>query len=444
MPDNNKLDLEGLCAFIWQLEKVNELLALKRLGAPCWPMVRMRVFYSLAVCMNLYKNPHPFKHGVVWILKYIGGVVINTGINFVKINKLLTAEILIFEHPRTKKHKGQLIDIYSYYFANEKLKELPGNKVLIMSRTLNGWIEKNDSITRFNIDAIEIGRVGLGVLFSRILPFWITDSHLSQAPVSRKPDSRCLKKIKPLLKRGWVEYIFTFAAYRFLFFFARKASELVLIDGYSSRAGLIAAAKKAGMKVVEIQHGVIGEYHLGYSYPISFNLNYLPDELLVWSDSWKREIESVWPGKIEIFPNYYLLEQIEEYKNKYSRIENSIVVISQGTISQQLSQLILKNISHLGDYKIHYKLHPSELASWKNNTTLRKLNEYESVSIVESDELFALFAQCEYQLGVYSTALFEGREFGCKTILANLPGVEYMKNYKPDYWFDDFIGIIEN
>ena len=40
-----------------------------------------------------------------------------------------------------------------------------------------------------------------------------------------------------------------------------------------------------------------------------------------------------------------------------------------------------------------------------------------------------MFSVSEYQLGVFSTALYEGVEFGCKTILADLPGIEYMDQF---------------
>jgi len=444
MSNNSKYDLSDLCSFIWRLEKSQNLLSANLLRIPYWPMVRMRAFYSLAICMGLYKNPHPFERDVRWLLKYVGGVVSNALSNIFKFKKLSTANILILEHPRTKKYQNNFIDIYSYFYAKKILNKNPKKSVLILSRTLNGVIDKKDEFVRFNIDIIELGRLGIGVVFGHFLPFGHSLLKQIQTNVNSRPDPVCLRKINTIIKKGWIEFIFTYSAYRILFFFATNASELVMVDAYSSRAGLIAAAKKSGLKVLELQHGVIGEYHLGYSYPSSFNLEYLPDELLVWSGYWKGEIEAVWPGNISIFPNYYLLEQKEKYKNQHERSANSIVVLSQGTISRQLSKLILDNIKHLSKYKIYYKLHPSEVDNWQSDVSLRMLNKCASFSVVESADLFSLFAKCEYQLGVYSTALFEGREFGCKTILANLPGVEYMKNYKPDYWFDDFIGIIEN
>jgi hypothetical protein len=41
--------------------------------------------------------------------------------------------------------------------------------------------------------------------------------------------------------------------------------------------------------------------------------------------------------------------------------------------------------------------------------------------------LYELFAQSEYQIGVFSTAIYEGLTLNCKTVLLDFPGVEYME-----------------
>ena len=48
--------------------------------------------------------------------------------------------------------------------------------------------------------------------------------------------------------------------------------------------------------------------------------------------------------------------------------------------------------------------------------------------------LYKLFAQSKYQVGAFSTAIYEGLMFNCKTFIVDVPGVEYLddlveKNY---------------
>jgi len=50
----------------------------------------------------------------------------------------------------------------------------------------------------------------------------------------------------------------------------------------------------------------------------------------------------------------------------------------------------------------------------------------DNVELVD-DDLYKLLSSSEYQVGVYSTAIYEGLLFGLKTILCNTMFVEYME-----------------
>lgn len=80
----------------------------------------------------------------------------------------------------------------------------------------------------------------------------------------------------------------------------------------------------------------------------------------------------------------------------------------------------------LNDFEILYKLHPGEFARWQDYESLCKLAEQPNVRIVKEGNLYELLAGAGYQIGVFSTAVYEGIGFGCRTLLLDLPGVEYM------------------
>ena len=44
-------------------------------------------------------------------------------------------------------------------------------------------------------------------------------------------------------------------------------------------------------------------------------------------------------------------------------------------------------------------------------------------------DLYEFLSRVEYQVGVFSTTLYEGVEFNCKTILLYLPGIKYMDKF---------------
>jgi len=41
-------------------------------------------------------------------------------------------------------------------------------------------------------------------------------------------------------------------------------------------------------------------------------------------------------------------------------------------------------------------------------------------------QLYELFAKSDYQVGAFSTAIYEGLAFDCKTFIIDVPGTEYL------------------
>jgi hypothetical protein len=49
-------------------------------------------------------------------------------------------------------------------------------------------------------------------------------------------------------------------------------------------------------------------------------------------------------------------------------------------------------------------------------------------NLLKNSEIYTLFSESTYVVGVFSTAVFEAVFFGCKIILLNVPGVEMAEN----------------
>ena len=83
----------------------------------------------------------------------------------------------------------------------------------------------------------------------------------------------------------------------------------------------------------------------------------------------------------------------------------------------------------LDGYDFIYKLHPGEYSTWKENyPKLVEADKLDNFSVIDSNEpeLYKLFAESEYQVGAFSTAIYEGLAFNCKTFIVDVPGVEYL------------------
>jgi len=206
-----------------------------------------------------------------------------------------------------------------------------------------------------------------------------------------------------------------------------KPNEIYVVVSYG-RAELIKAAKDLNINVIELQHGTFSKYHLGYYYPNRKNVDYFPDEFWVWNEYWKNLIEfPIDKDNIKIYSFRYLenLKKRYHYKNK----KRQIVVLGQGGLTDRMAKKILDNIDFFKDFSLIFKLHPEEYGRNNLYKNLSKLKAKLSVKIVEDVDLYRLLAESEYQAGVFSTALYEGIEFNCKTILFNLPGIEYMDKF---------------
>jgi len=129
--------------------------------------------------------------------------------------------------------------------------------------------------------------------------------------------------------------------------------------------------------------------------------------------------------KIEGFTHFI---NLRDGYNKIVRNKNQILILSQGALGPQIADEVLANIEGLSDYVLIYKLHPGEYSRWRDYKSLVVLSQLPNVKIVKDEDIYKLFSESFFQVGVFSTAIYEGIGFSCKTILLDLPGIEYMQD----------------
>lgn len=183
----------------------------------------------------------------------------------------------------------------------------------------------------------------------------------------------------------------------------------------------IEICKELGIKTVEFQHGVIHPRHLGYHFPNSENVSAFPDYLLTWGDFWLEQAKFPILDSNVIPVGYPYLEQaLHQVKNTRSR--KQILFISQGTIGEELSKFAMEVDQHPDiDHKVVYKLHPSEFGRWRDEYPWLVTADFDILDTTDPP-LYELFAQSSAQVGVYSTAVFEGLCFDIETYVYDLPG----------------------
>lgn len=211
----------------------------------------------------------------------------------------------------------------------------------------------------------------------------------------------------------------------------RKVDPSVVLIAISyGKETFVEACRKENIPVVEFQHGTIDEYHVGYSFEGDRTKRDFPDYLFTFGPFWNQEV-SLPIDDERVFPVGY--EFLETKHQKFANREetNEIVFVSQGTVATKLSKMAVNLSERIDDHRVVYKLHPGEYDRWKESYPWLEDSSVEVVT--DSPTLYELLGRASAQVGVYSTAVYEGLRFGRETVLVGLPGIEHMRRLIENY-----------
>jgi hypothetical protein len=200
---------------------------------------------------------------------------------------------------------------------------------------------------------------------------------------------------------------------------------VVVIKSYGKET-FVEACRDRGIPTVELQHGALSEYHLGYSFPGFREKQSFPDYFFSFGDHFSQLADFPTPAENVLSVGYPHLETALAAHEADSSDEY-IVFLSQGAIGEELSKVaVAVHESDALNREVVYKLHPAEYNRWRSDYPW--LVEA-GVHVVEEDPaLYDLFASAGAQVGVYSTALYEGLAFGTATFLLDTDRIEFVKD----------------
>lgn len=206
----------------------------------------------------------------------------------------------------------------------------------------------------------------------------------------------------------------------------RVDPEVVVVVVSYGKETLIEACKRKEIPVVELQHGIIYDHHFGYSYPENETKTTFPDYLLTFGQFWNENARYPISDDHVIPVGYPYLEQ---RLDKYDGIEpaEQLLFISQGTIGRELSQFALEvHEDNRVDHEVVYKLHPGEYDRWEDEYPWLAESD---VRVIDKSEptLYRLFAESNAQIGVGSTAIYEGLCFDLETFVFEADGADLLQ-----------------
>lgn len=205
---------------------------------------------------------------------------------------------------------------------------------------------------------------------------------------------------------------------------------LFLVCSYGKEE-IVEAARSLGIMTVELQHGIITPFHLGYSYPRGFRKRAFPDLFFAFGRHWAEAIDFPIHRDAVLNVGYSFLNK---GLCKYQHVgkKNQIIFISQGTTGKEIVNFVLRYLREReSDIDVVFKLHPGEYERWEEYyPELEAAHRTRTIRVVKgsSSTLYELLAESRWQVGVNSTALYEGIAFGCKTFVLKCTGYEYMQD----------------
>jgi len=207
----------------------------------------------------------------------------------------------------------------------------------------------------------------------------------------------------------------------------RIKPKLVLLVNSFGKETLIEACKLLKIPTAELQHGIINNFHPTYAFSNQQRKYTFPDYMLVWGDYWKDNIDFPISQNNIISVGFPFIErELAKYRNVSKK--QQILFISQGYVGNNIAKLALDLSHEIGStHTIVYKLHPAECDNWKEIYPFLVDSE---VDVIDRKDalLHKLFAESIAQVGIGSTALFEGLAHGLDTYILDTAGAEYFED----------------
>ena len=418
-----KHSLEVICNKLYELEKKHDLFNYQINQVYVWQYIRFKVFKAITTQTKCYSTDHTKKVKAKDILKALPALFYHSFFHN-PLSGNYNKDFLLFIDSRKMLLDEEYTEIYSSFF----LKDVDAKKYDIIEEPYvwkhYGKIKSNQK----NLDYLYF-RSYLLNFFTRIN---LSEDNLKFIEkIENEINSHFSINInlKSLIISGLKLFKNDYNYYKKILK-KRKPKFVLLVFSYEKRKALVAACKDLNIPSFELQHGTTSKFHLGYHYPsITKPVKYFPDYYISFGEFWQKNASfPISNQKIIIGGFPYFSIQKEKFSDTKKK-EKQILFISQGTIGGRLAELAFNAAKELKDYTIIYKLHPGEYDRWKNEYLyLSKFNALKNTQVIDNNKtnLYQLFAEASYLVGVYSTAIFEGMSFGLKTFIVDLPGNEYM------------------
>tara|TARA_B110000459_G_scaffold202205_1_gene254738 strand:+ start:1224 stop:2564 length:1341 start_codon:yes stop_codon:yes gene_type:complete len=412
--------IKDLCEFIWYLEDKYKLLSFEIDNVKVWQYLRMEIYYLMAEELGILEQRNKSQQSISVLIKNSFSLFKNIFIAnpFLTLNK--QKDVVVFTHNRSKKIEDKFEDIYTQSLVADLRKS--NKSFLCFEKPFQGkHLRDKDPNVKYQ-DFILLA----SILYGKLYRIKDKDSLGLIRQVEKEIENATNNSIDliSLIKRNVGRYKLGNKLYLSLFN-TIKPMVIYSVASYSYLGDMICAAKTLGIKTIELQHGVISKYHMGYSFEKKQDLLYYSDVFYSWGNFWNKSVNNTF-NEVKSNGFQYFRDRIKCYNNTVK--ENKILILSQTALGEKIMNETLKLVNKLSGFQILYKLHPEEYKMYKKYPSYSKLASNKNLIFIEECNLYQIMSESKIQIGVFSTALYEGVGLCCNTFLYNLNGLEYMRD----------------
>ena len=403
---------------IAQLEQEYDLFEKKIDEIYYWPLIRFDLQLDVCKALNLFpgerteENSEPTGKGGRFAQRIAG---------IIDLPSLITAKsrYCIILHERRKRLDDTCLDPYTSWLDDKSL----GVHPTVIDPSKSERVTNYPSHRYHRMNTLLSLSSKLNTVFRTSRTNFYSDFfELIEAKIRHKTGANT--KLEPLVESAIRHFRTVRSAYRTLFR-VLKTKELFIVVAYCQH-GIVAAAHDVGALVHEVQHGTISRFHVGYSFPGCPQVPYYPDTLLTIGEFWSQQLELPANTRCLVAGSNAVTSSLVQ--SRAIERKRQIVLISQWSLGALMVPYAVELAKALPSFQIVFRLHPNDdqtiFKGWMppgfedNHPNFRWSTKSES--------LWDLFLASEIQIGVYSTALYEGMVCGCRTVVLRLPGWEQM------------------
>lgn len=300
---------------------------------------------------------------------------------------------------------------------HDRLYEYIGSK---FNKTLFIEVTTDKHFKRKNVASKYIVSKSAFILLEKIISLFISTKHIDKSVIAKiNKDYNIKYDANYAIKKMISQYKIMRFVLRF------KKPKVVFLSPAYTAYGYVKAFKEKGIKVIEVQHGVILKEHFGYNVYEKFDDSYFVDYLLTFGG---QEVEvfkesvNITADKVIPAGNYYL-DYISNHYEPDTKLESILknykksFVVSLQEIDK--TDRLIPDIINCAKQNTDcvFILKPRKLLA---KTLEQKHGKLDNVIYIDDINIYQLIMQTNFHITVYSTCAIEAPALGKQNILYNI------------------------